>query len=421
MRTSIHSASRVLRFAVLTMLTAGLFAGPVRAEEKILKIGVLGTMSGPAASWGLVNKYAAETTAQMYNDKGGVKIGNDLYKIQIVAIDDKLDSRFAVRGAEHLTRKEGIKYIIGPNVDTTAVAIVPILESANAINVAYAFWKGLYSPRVLSMVPSFQSAPLISGYSEGNTILGMVASYQAAPLIYKYLMDKRGVKTVSFVTRNETDPLNQRNEGVKAARLIGLQVVSSDETYEPSTTDFTQVVSRVVKGNPDLIELTGVAPGDAPLLIKAARDQGFKGQMSTETAQDAKPLREIAGDKANGFISVGGGGAPEVRSAYMEEFINRYTKLAGEWNDEAGTKVYALEMILATLQKAGPKAIQDIEEFKKAISGVAIDNPFLKEKTTLKYVGTSYFGRQRQIGVPIVVKEFRDGDFKTLFAASIPD
>lgn len=416
-------ATKVSKIAVVaaTVFAISLAAGEAAAQEKILKIGVLGTMSGPAASWGLVNKYAAEATAQMYNEKGGVKIGNDSYKIQIVAIDDKLDTRFAVPGAERLTRKEGIKYIIGPNVDTTAVAIVPILESANAINVAYAFWKGLYSPRAINMVPSFQSGPLMSGYTEGNTILGMIASYQAAPLIYKYLMDKRGVKTVSFLTRNETDPLNQRNEGVKAARLVGLQVVSSDETYEPGTTDFTQAVSRAVKGNPDLIVLAGVAPGDAPFLIKAAREQGFKGQLSTETSQDAKPLREIAGDKANGFISVGGGSAPEVRSPYMEEFIRRYTRLAGEWNDEAGTKVYALEMILATLQKAGPKAIHDIEEFKKAIPGVAIDNPFLKEKTTLKYVGTSYFGRQRQIGVPIVVNEFRDGDFKTLFSASIPD
>jgi len=413
----------LFRLAAAAILATALSTSAVAAEEKVLKIGVLGTMSGPAASWGLVNKYAAEATAQMYNEKGGVKIGNDSYKIQIVAIDDKLDTKFAIPGAERLTRKEGIKYIIGPNVDTTAVAIVPVLESAGAINVAYAFWGSLYAPReVRTAVPSFQSSPLVTGYSEGNSILGMVASYQAAPLIYKYLMDKKGVKSVSFVSANLTDSLNQRNEGVKVARQLGLRVLSADETYEVgSRKDFAAVMARVVKGNPDLIVLSGVAPGDAPLLIKAARDAGFKGQLSTETAQDAKLLREGAGEQANGFISVGGGSAPEVRTPYMEEFINRYTKVAGEWNDEAGTKVYALEMILFTLQKAGPKAITDIEEFKKAIPEVAVPNPFLKEKTTLKYVGKTYFARQRQIGVPIVVNEYRNGDFNTLLTGSIPD
>ena len=33
-------------------------AAPASAQEKVLKIGVLGVMSGPAASWGLVNKYS---------------------------------------------------------------------------------------------------------------------------------------------------------------------------------------------------------------------------------------------------------------------------------------------------------------------------------------------------------------------------
>ena len=35
----------------------------------------------------------------------------------------------------------------------------------------------------------------------------------------------------------------------------------------------------------------------------------------------------------------------------MKEFVAAYKKRVGEWNDEAGTKVYALELILAVLQK----------------------------------------------------------------------
>src|SRR5690606_37212095 len=45
-------------------------AGPAMAQDNVLEIGVLGVMSGPAASWGLVNKYSAEATAQMYNEQG---------------------------------------------------------------------------------------------------------------------------------------------------------------------------------------------------------------------------------------------------------------------------------------------------------------------------------------------------------------
>lgn len=373
---------------------------PVRAES-VLKIGVLGVMSGPAASWGLVNKYCAQATAEMWNEKGGVAIDGTTYRIQIVPIDDKNDPKLAVSGAERLTEQDGVRYIIGPNVDTTAASVRPVAEKNGAIYFPYAFSKALYTPPA------------------SNAVLGMIASYQAGPIIYKYLHDKRGVKSVAFVARNESDPLNQRKEGVEAAKKLGLNVVSADDTYEGGTTDFFPVMSKVVSGKPDLIVLSGVAPADAPLLIKSARELGFKGQLSTETAQDAKVLREGAGDAADGFISVGGASTPEIASDYMNRFRDRYAKVAGEWNDEAGTKVYALEIILATLQKTGAAAITDVGAFKRAIDGFSMRNPFLKEDKPLTYVGTAYFGQKRQIGVPMVVTEFKGGAFRTLFVGSV--
>lgn len=376
-------------------------AGPATAQENVLKIGVLGVMSGPAASWGLVNRYSAEATAQMYNEQGGVEIDGETYQIEIVSIDDKNDSRLAVSGAERLIHQEGIHYIIGPNVDTTAASVVPVVEAGNAINIPYAFSKQLYSP------------------PRENSILGMIASYQAAPIIYAYLQEEQGVETVSFVARNESDPLNQRDEGVAAAQELGLEVVSAEDTYEPGTTDFFPVMSKVVGQNPDLIVLSGVAPADAPLLLRTARELGYEGILSTETAQDITILNEVAGEFADGFISVGGASTPEIRSPYMEEFIERYNQVAGEWNDEAGTKVYALEVILMTLQQAGKDAIEDIELFKAALDDFSVTNPFLEEEQPLTYVGTNYFEQKRQIGVPMVVNEVRDGEFRTLFIGSV--
>ncbi len=404
---------------------AGLLAGrrglaQSTGGETSLKIGVLGVMRGPAASWGLVNKYCAEVTAQMYNEQGGVEIGGQRYKIQIVTIDDQLDPASAVAGAKQLLR-DGVRYIIGPNIDTTAAAIVPLLRSGNAVNVAYAFAKYLYT------------AP------QRNSVLGMIASYQDGPLIYAYLRDKKGVKAVSFVARNEADSLNQRDEGVEGAWRTGLTVVSSSATYEPGTTDFRPVLADALRGGdrgvltgiagqlggraqsvggaPDLVVLSGVAPADAPLMLLALRELGYKGLISTETAQDARYLRQ-AGKAADGFISAGGASPPDTRSAYMQDFVRRYVQLAGEWNDEAGTKVYALEAVLRTLQVAGRGALDDVGAFLRTVPTFAVGNPFLTESKVLRYVGEKTFGQQRQIGVPLVVNEFRDGDFHTLFVAT---
>lgn len=370
-------------------------------EGEPIKIGVLGVMSGHAASWGLVCKYSAEANAKIYNEQGGVVIDGVRHKIEVVSIDTKQDPKIAVTGAERLVYQEKIKYIIGPNVDNTSVSVAPVMEAGGAVYVPYCFNKSVFSP------------------PHNNAILGMIASYQSGPIIYKYMMENHGVKTMAFVARNQPDPLNQRKEGLEAAKKLGLEIVSWEDTYEPGTTDFFPVMTKVIGGKPDQIVLSGVSPGDAPLLLKAARQLGYEGFISTETAHDINILNEVAGEYADGFIFVGGASTPEIASDYMKEFVKVYEEVAGEWNDEAGTKVYALPMIIYTLQKAGAGAIEDVELFKKAIPEVAVKNPYLKEEKTLKYVGESYFGQPHQIGVPMVVNIVKGGKLETLFVGSV--
>jgi branched-chain amino acid transport system substrate-binding protein len=385
--------------AVFAAAIVAVGLSPASAQEKELKIGFVGVTSGPAAAWGTSNVRSMQTRADWLNEKGGVKIGNDTYKIRIVTFDDQKDPRRAIAGMEKMAQ-EGIHYVVGPNVDDGAAAVRPVAEAKGIIYFPYAFPKHLY------VAPA------------SNAVLGMVANYQSAPAIYKYLKENRGVKKIAFVAANESDPLSQREGGVAAAKALGLDVVAEKDTYQNDTRDFTPVMTPIVRLKPDLIVLSGVAPANAPLLIRAARELGYQGLMSAETAQDATVLQEGAGELANGFISVGGASTPEIRSATMEEFIDRYTKKYGEYNDESNTKVYALEYIIDTL-KANPAAIDNIEEYKKTMDTFSAANPYVKEGNMLRYVGTTSFGQKRQIAVPMVVTEFKDGKFKTLFVGSV--
>ena len=131
------------------------------------------------------------------------------------------------------------------------------------------------------------------------------------------------------------------------------------------------------------------------------------------------PYVEGAGELANGFISVGGASTPELASDAMKEFVDRYTKKFGEYNEESNTKVYALDYILETM-KANPAAIDNVDEFKKTIDTFEAANPYLKDPSAkLKYVGTTSFGQKRQVAVPMVVNEYKDGKFETLFVGTV--
>ena len=372
---------------------------PALAENAKLKIGFVGVTSGPAAAWGISNQRSMEARAAWLNELGGVKIGETTYDVEIVPFDDQKDPKRAIAGMEKMAQ-DSIHYVVGPNVDDGAAAVRPVAEQNGIMYFPYAFPKELYTPPA------------------SNAILGMVANYQSGPAIYKYLMENKGVKKVAFVAGNESDPLSQRDSGSAAAKALGLEVVSDTVTYQMDTTDFTPVLLPVIQSAPDLLVLSGVSPANAPQLIRSARELGFTGLISTETAQDAAVLAEGAGELANGFISVGGASTPELASDTMKEFVDRYTKMFGEYNDESNTKVYALEYIVETL-KANPAAIDNVDEFKKTMDTFEAPNPFMVGDAKPTYVGTTSFGQKRQVSVPLVVNEFKDGKFETLFVAQV--
>jgi branched-chain amino acid transport system substrate-binding protein len=386
-----------------TALVCGLGLARAAVAEEVLKLGALGVMSGPYAGWGGVMSQTAQTLAAIYNDEGGVVIGDTAYTLEIVSVDTRMDPRTAVTGAERLVHEEGIKYILGPNVDTTAASVKPVMEAAGAINVPYAFSKDLYTPPA------------------AHSILGMVASYQVAPFIYEYLRDNEGIERVSFLAANAADALNQRSEALPIAEALGLEVVASDDTYEPGTSDFFPIMTRVLDAEPDLIVLSGVSPADAGPLIRTARELGYDGFLSTETGQDPGAIHEVAGEAANGFIAAGGASTEAIRSDFMVSFIDRYTEMWGEWNDVAGLFVYAPEIIIQTLQAAGPDAIDDVELFMATMDTFEGSNPFVAEPMPLRFVGRKDYGQPRQVSVPIVVQTIQDGAFEPLFVASLGD
>ncbi len=388
-----------LKSTALAAVASVTLFGAAHAQNASLKIGFVGVTSGPAAAWGISNQRSMEARAAWLNELGGVKIGDTTYDVQIVPFDDQKDPKRAIAGMEKMAQ-DGVHYVVGPNVDDGAAAVRPVAEQKGIIYFPYAFPKTLYAPPA------------------SNAVLGMVANYQSGPAIYKYLIENKGIKKVAFVAANESDPLSQRDSGVEAAKALGLEVVSDRVTYQVDTTDFTPVLLPVIQTMPDLLVLAGVSPANAPQLIRSARELGYEGLISTETAQDASVLAEGAGDLANGFISVGGASTPELASDAMKEFVERYTKMFGEYNDESNTKVYALEYIIETL-KANPAAIDDVEEFKKTMDTFEAPNPFMVGDAKLTYVGATSFGQKRQLSVPLVVNEFQDGAFKTLFVAQV--
>jgi branched-chain amino acid transport system substrate-binding protein len=367
-----------------------------RSDDRVIRIGVLGVMSGPAAAWGLVSRFCAETTAEMYNLAGGVDLGGEHYRVEIIPFDDGMVPARSAEGARYLTATQGVRYIIGPNVEQTIAAATPIVERNRAMLFPYSFTRSLYSP------------------PHQNAVLCQIAGYQAVPRIYERLIEREGIETISIVAPATPEGLRQRADIVFVARRLGLRVLSDLGIYCSGSDDIEKALGPALATMPDLLALPNLAPSDSVRLIGRARELGFRGPITTESAQDIDLLTSSIGPVADGLVMLGGASPPEDRNERMRDFVARYIRLAGAWNDEAGTKAHTLELILATLQMAGRRALDDVEHFKAMIPHFSIENPLSCKRSKLAYYGARDLHHKRQIGIPLVVNTLRNSKLETV-------
>ncbi len=386
--------SILLVLGIVLINIPGAFAKEPVGEE--LRIGVLAPMSGSVAAFGLVMKYCAMVGTEAINKEGGLLVGGVRHPIKLFIEDDKNDVKVARAGAEKLVHSDKVKYILGPCTSPPTAAAQVVTEPAKVIQVSFTFQRSLVTPE----------HPYI--------ILGLMTPFQTAPVLYKHLMETYKAKTISYVVKNYSGALVPKPWCIEAAKSLGLKVLSDTQTYEPETADFFPIMGSIIKDKPDIIDLVAPGAGDAAQATKAARQLGYTGVICQHTPGDLNVFKDIAGKYSEGMICIGGATMPGIRTKQMDDFIEAYKKVAGEWNEEAASKLYALEMVCETIKTAGPAAIKDTDAFRAAMPKVAYKNPYVKGNPIMKYIGKSYSGQVNQLGIPIVFVQVKEGKFEVI-------
>src|SRR5450759_5185647 len=103
---------RALKIGALLFTAAIVLAGAANAQE-MLKIGMIGDLSGAAAVWGKAVQGGVELAAKETNAAGGLKVGGKTYKIEVIAYDDQYNAAKAVTAANRLIDQDGVKFVFG--------------------------------------------------------------------------------------------------------------------------------------------------------------------------------------------------------------------------------------------------------------------------------------------------------------------
>jgi ABC-type branched-subunit amino acid transport system substrate-binding protein len=257
-------------------------------QTKTLTIGGIAFLTGPAAAGGIACKTGWELAVDKYNDAGGLKIGNDTYKINLIVEDDAMSVDQASTAATKLTQQDGATFVVGPLVDAFKPAIYPIVNQAGAL---YADVDTCNGSAKLNYSPNTDVSPDKPLYIRAHW-----ANDEMMPYLLDYLQaNYPSVKKVAAcaVTEGVSPALFDALGTQLASR--GLERVGDLQQIAPDASDYNPPVTNLLSANPDAICVLLSTPTTWGFVTKAARQLGFKGPVFCLTHLDVDFANTIAG------------------------------------------------------------------------------------------------------------------------------
>jgi branched-chain amino acid transport system substrate-binding protein len=327
------------------LFSAVLFGAVAAAHADDLKVGLIGPMTGPGAPWGFAAKVSMEILADKVNARGGLDVGGKKYQVQIVTYDDQYKASEAVAAYNRLTVQDGVKIVV---IQTSAptMALKQNLEDDKVIGFTTS-----YTPAAIDDKTRF----LFRGYSTATDFMPPYAEWMA-----KNLKEKK----MATLNPNDETGWSQQKTTEALYKKVGFTVVDS-ELYERSVKDFAPLITKIMATGPDVIDLGASSPATVGMIVRQARDAGYKGRfVQTGGAGWAEAVQAAGKDGADGMVNIL---YADPDNAAFQALVAEYKKrMNGQQPNEMVT-VYTdiLSVILASVQKAG--TISDTTKIAAAI------------------------------------------------------
>ncbi len=337
-----------MALSIITLATVIMVFGQA-AQAGPIKIGLMAPLTGPAAADGLSVKQSCEMLVENINAAGGIN-GN---KVKLIVYDDQFDAKQAVLVAHKMI--EGDKVVAGVSGSysfTSRAAAQVFQEYKVPFSVGYAV-----HPAVTAGGP----------YVFRVTILGHVQG-KAGGLTAARLM---GAKTVSMLIQDNDFGQSLAKGFRMYAEKMGVSIVSADK-FKMGEKEFSPVLTKIKKLNPDLIYNTAY-PHDGALILKQAADLGIRSkQMGSEGLDSTIGFLEVAGKAADGLV-ITTNLDRDSKIAITRKYLDGYEKKYGTAPDMTGASTYdALLMIIDAIRKVGtdPEKIVQVFRTMKGWQGV---------------------------------------------------
>ena len=334
-----------------------IFVCPAAAQEK-LKVGLIVTLSGPAAALGA---QVRDGFSLAVKDLGGKIGGRD---VEVVVVDDELKPDAAVSKVKGLLERDKVDFVVGPIFSNILQAIHKPVTDNKTFLISPNAGPSSYAGKNCSpffYVTSYQN-------DQVHEILGKVAQ-------------DRGYKRVYVMVPNY-----QAGKDSAAGFKLDYKGEITEESYVPlGTLDFQVELSKIASQKPDAV-FTFMPGGMGVSLVKQYKQAGLADQIPVLSAftvdESTLPAQQ---DAAIGMFG-GADWAPDLNNPQSKKFVASYE---AAYNGVPGT--YAMQGYdAALLIDSAVKAVKGDLANKDAVAAALKKADFTSLRGNFKFNVNGY-------------------------------
>jgi branched-chain amino acid transport system substrate-binding protein len=366
-----------LKTIVITILLASTLGagscqtGPV--DDKV-RIGLLMSMTGDTANFGISSSNAIRMAADEVNRAGGIN-GK---QIELLLQDDRSDATEAASITTRFVSQDGVHAIIGEVGSSRTLAAAPIAQNA----------------KIPMLTPSSTNPEVTR---KGNYIFrSCFIDTVQGPAMAQFAAQSLNLKRAALLIDRRNDYSTGLEKPITDVYLkLGGQIVIT-QSYQAGDQDFNAQITSIKGANPEIIFVPGYA-GDVALIAKQARDKGLNVPLIGGDGWDSPSLYQIGGSALDGSYFTNHY-SPNDTDPRVQKFVKDYQSRYGAVPDALAATGYDAALIM-------------FDAIKRATSldGLAIRDALAATKDFPGVTGTVTFDENRDAVKPIMMIKIEPG------------
>jgi branched-chain amino acid transport system substrate-binding protein len=363
--------------------------------QDVIKIGAAVSITGKYSTNGKNTKDGYDIAVNRINEMGGITVGGQKYKLEIVYYDDESTPARGAQLVERLINQDGVKFVLGPYSSGMTKTIAPVTEKYQ--------------------IPMIQANGadrelFEQGYKYMFAVLSTSDQYLTEAI---HLAAEQAKATgvdpstfrVAIAIENDSFSQDIRAGVTEDAKKYGMKVVIDDK-LPPDLNDMSATLTKVKALKPDILVVSAHAKGPA-LAIRQMKDMRVSVPMLAMTHCDSAQITEKFGADANYAVC---GSQWDRHLNYKDKWFGTAEQFAQRFEKDfkydppyqVAESAAAALVFADAIERAG---VLDPKKVREAIAATDIQTFF----GNIKFDNTG-----KNVAKPMVLYQVQDKDYKVV-------